>query len=50
MDRYKVISKGVFERISKFEDRLNGMAAEGWRVVAASSGDGMINVVMERQR
>jgi hypothetical protein len=50
MGRYKIVSKGVFERTSKFEERLNQMAAEGWRVVSSSTESGVIYVIMERER
>lgn len=30
---YKLVSKGAFENIEKFEKRLNGMAVQGWRVI-----------------
>ena len=35
--QYKVIQKGPFERIEKFEQKLNELALEGWRVVTVVS-------------
>lgn len=31
---YKIISRGPFEKVDKFEMRLNEMARWGWRVIA----------------
>ncbi len=50
MDRYKIVLKGVFQRTSAFEEQINGLAAEGWRVVTAGGEGVQIFVVMERQR
>lgn len=50
MGRYKIISKGVFEKTSKFEDKINQMASEGWRVVSSSMESGALYVIMERER
>lgn len=35
--QYKVIQKGPFERIEKFEQKLNELAMSGWRVVTVVS-------------
>lgn len=35
--QYKIIQKGAFEKIEKFQDRLNQLALEGWRVVTIMS-------------
>ena len=35
--QYKVIQKGPFERIEKFEQKLNELAMVGWRVVTVVS-------------
>jgi len=35
--QYKIINKGPFEKIEKFQDRLNQLAMEGWRVVSVMS-------------
>lgn len=35
--QYKIIHKGGFEKIEKFQDRLNQLAMEGWRVVSVMS-------------
>ncbi|MHA7101846.1 hypothetical protein BXY85_2858 [Roseivirga pacifica] len=36
--QYKIIQKGPFEKVEKFEKKLNEMAMSGWRIVA-SLGD-----------
>ena len=36
--KYKIIQKGPFEKVEKFEERLNEMAMSGWRIVT-SLGD-----------
>ena len=50
MDRYKIIRKGIFQKLSAFEEELNGLSAEGWRVVDATASDGHMYVILERQR
>jgi len=35
---YKIIQKGPFEKVEKFERRLNELSMSGWRVVT-SLGD-----------
>lgn len=32
--QYKIIQKGPFEKVEKFEKRLNELAQSGWRVIA----------------
>lgn len=34
---YKILTKGPFENIQKFEQRLNQMSMEGWRVITSMS-------------
>jgi hypothetical protein len=50
MDKYRIIRKGLIQSIKSFEEQINGMAAEGWKVVTASSDNGSMYVIMERQR
>ena len=50
MDKYKIIKKGLIQSLKSFEEQVNGLAAEGWRVVSASSDNATIYVIMERQR
>ena len=33
--QYKIVHKGPFEKVAKFEKRLNELAMSGWRVVTA---------------
>ncbi|WP_420387326.1 hypothetical protein [Roseivirga sp.] len=35
--QYKIIQKGPFEKVEKFQVRLNQLAMEGWRVVTVMS-------------
>lgn len=50
MERYKLVSKGVFERTAKFEEKLNALAAQGWRIISSGADNGQIFVIMERER
>ncbi|MEQ9187272.1 MAG: hypothetical protein RLP15_06015 [Cryomorphaceae bacterium] len=50
MDKYKIIKKGLFQKLSSFEEDINGLSAEGWRVVSSSSDNATLYVIMERQR
>lgn len=35
--QYKLIQKGPFEKKEKFEQKLNSLALEGWRVITSMS-------------
>lgn len=35
--KYKLVQKGPFEKAEKFENRLNQLAMEGWRVITNMS-------------
>lgn len=35
--QYKLITKGPFEKVEKFERRLNELSAQGWRVITNMS-------------
>ncbi|NQV51993.1 MAG: hypothetical protein HQ500_02360 [Flavobacteriales bacterium] len=50
MDRYKIIKKGLFQSLDNFQEHVNGMAAEGWRVVSSSADNATLYVILERQR
>lgn len=45
MDKYKIINQGAFERGSKFEERINTLAYEGWKAISISA-KGMRSVVL----
>lgn len=50
MTTYKMIRKGVFEKESTFEERLNSMALEGWRAISITKDSGIVVVLMEKSR
>ncbi len=33
--QYKIINQKAFEKIEKFEERLNHLSREGWRVITS---------------
>lgn len=33
--QYKLIHKGPFEKVIKFEKKLNELSAQGWRVITS---------------
>ncbi len=35
--QYKLITKGPFEKVEKFEIRLNELSLQGWRVITNMS-------------
>ncbi len=50
MDRYKIIKKGIFESLSKFDERINSLSLEGWRAISIASDQGTMTVLMEREK
>jgi hypothetical protein len=52
MKEYKIIKKGFWKKDIDFEEVLNQMAREGWRVVnALSNGHGDFSkVILERDK
>ncbi len=48
---YKIVKKGLFESIEKFENRLNELATEGWIAVSISSEhNNSVVVLMKKER
>ncbi len=47
--KYKIIKKKWTESLSKFEERINREATEGWRVVEALHDSTRVIVILERQ-
>lgn len=46
---YKIVKKGIFESIEKFENRINDLASKGWIAVSISSEtNGSIVVLMRK--
>ena len=50
MDRHKIIRKGVFQSANSFEEKVNAMAADGWKAVNLSSNNSCMYVLMKRDR
>ena len=50
MGNYKFLSSKTFEKLEKFEKRVNEMSAQGWRVVNFASDNGIMTVLFERVR
>jgi hypothetical protein len=50
MINYKVLRKGVFERESNFEEKMNSMALEGWKAISIAVHGGITVVLMEKTR
>jgi len=44
---YKIVSRGPFEKVEKFQMRLNEMAMSGWRVIT-THGD--LSIIMGKQK
>ncbi len=49
MTNYKILKKGVFESHTKFEEKLNGLSLQGWKVISLSHQGAQIVVLMEKQ-
>lgn len=50
MERYQIVSKGVFESTAKFEKRLNSLSLEGWKAISISHNGGHMIVLMEKPK
>lgn len=50
MDRYKIVKKGVFESIAKFEERINSLSLEGWKAISIAADQGAMAVLLEKIR
>jgi hypothetical protein len=50
MDNYKILQKGIFEKLSAFEERLNSMDTKGWKSISISSDGGTLVVLLERKK
>lgn len=48
MERYRLVSKGIFESTDKFEKRLNALSLEGWKAISISHNGGHMVVLMEK--
>ena len=50
MEKYKFIKRKGFEKMEKFEARINEMATNGWRVVNFTQDHGGLVALMEKIR
>ena len=50
MERYRIVTKGVFESKGKYEERINALALEGWRAISISQNNGQYVVLMEKAK
>ncbi len=50
MRTYKIVRKGTFESLSKFEKRLDALALEGWKALGITNDHGGTTVLMEKER
>lgn len=50
MATYKFLSSKTFEKLTKFEKRVNEMSAQGWKAVNFTSDNGIMTVLFERIR
>lgn len=47
--RYRLIKKGAFESLKKFEQRLNEECVSGWKAISISDANSSITVLLERE-
>ena len=45
---YKLLTKGPFENLKKFEKRINELAVRGWRVITTLSSGHVLVLGKER--
>jgi len=52
MKEYKIIKKSVWSKDTAFEETLNQLAREGWRVISVSYGGtgNILKAVLERDK
>jgi len=50
MERYSILKKGVFESQSKFEERINSLALQGWSAISISHQGAQMVVLMEKAK
>jgi len=46
--KYKIVKKGAFRSIEKFEDLLNDYAKDGWKVVNLTTSDSYMYALIEK--
>lgn len=50
MNNYKFLKQKAFEKIERFEKRLQETVNQGWKVNSFTSDHGSITVMLERER
>ena len=50
MTNYKLVKKGIFEKESSFEKRLDSLSMEGWKAISIAINGGYTVVLMEKNR
>ena len=50
MNNYKFVKQKTFEKLDKFEKRVNDTINQGWKVNSFASDHGVITVLLERER
>jgi len=46
--KYRLLKKGTFESLEKFEKRLNDECVGGWRAISISDSSGTLTVLLEK--
>lgn len=46
--KYKILKKGAFQSIQKFEDLINDYAKQGWEVVNLTTSDSYTYALIEK--
>ncbi|WP_462247941.1 hypothetical protein [Ekhidna sp.] len=50
MNNYRFLKQKAFEKIDKFEKRVNEATGQGWKIHGFTSDHGSITVLLERER
>lgn len=45
----KILEKGIFEKLSSFEERINSMILEGWKPISISNSNSGIVVLLIKE-
>lgn len=45
----KILEKGLFEKLSSFEERINSMILEGWKPVSITNGHSNMVVLLIKE-
>jgi hypothetical protein len=50
MEKYSIVKKGVFESHTKFEEKINSLALQGWKALSISHQGAQMVVLMEKAK